>query len=264
MFALDICRDHFKRARAIERHHGVDVVDGRRLEVDEEFGHAGAVQLEKAGGLAAGKNGKRLFIIKRHVFDVDHDAFHFFYAFDGVGKDGKIFNPEKVKFKKADAVFSDGIHVVLGDDFLFTLGIELQRHKFGQSLGRHHHPGGMHGDVTGAAFNLFCHVDDAFAVRVLCIKFLELGHFLDSAVDGHGKALGTHWNQFGNFIADVIGISHGAGHIADRSSGHHCTESSDLGNVFVPIFFTGVLDDFVAAVIGKVHVDIGSRRAFRI
>jgi hypothetical protein len=71
VLALNILRDRLHRARAKERHHRVDVVDGRGLELFEVARHARAVELEGAFGLAAREHLECFFVIDGDVFDID-------------------------------------------------------------------------------------------------------------------------------------------------------------------------------------------------
>ncbi len=52
-------------------------------------------------------------------------------------------------------------------------------------------------------------------------------------------------------------MSERARDIAHGSPGHHRAEGADLDHMIAPVFLTCVFDEFVAAVVGDVHVDIG-------
>src|SRR3989344_3690920 len=45
---------------------------------------------------------------------------------------------------------------------------------------------------------------------------------------------------------------------------HHGAEGTDLRNVVAAVLVARIADDFIATVVGVVHVDVGSRRTFRV
>ena len=245
------------RTGAVEGDHDVNVVDGVGLEVDEGARHAGAVQLESALGLAAREHGKSLFIVEWDVFDADFFPFDFLDALQSVGDDGEIADAQEVEFQKPRLF--DGIHVVLGDDFLFAFGVVLERSVVGQRPGRNNDSSGVYRDVAGVAFNFLRHIHDGFRVRVFFIKLFEVRILFHGAFDGHREALRAHGNQFGNPVADRVREIHGPGHVTHGAAGHHGAEGADLGHMVDAVFRTGVSDDFVPAVVGEVHIDIGRR-----
>ena len=53
VLAMDVCRNLLQRARPVQRHHGIQVVHPRRLELHQVAGHARAFKLEHICGLAA-------------------------------------------------------------------------------------------------------------------------------------------------------------------------------------------------------------------
>ncbi len=184
-------------------------MNGRRFQFNKESSKAGTVELKKADGFAAGEHLECFFVIKRNVFNVDVDLLHGFDASNCIGKDGKVFNTEKVEFKKACIL--DRVHVVLADNFLFALGVVLKRRKIGQRTRRNNHTGGVDGDVPGTAFDFLCEVDDAFYVFFIFVHRSEFGNVGEGALDGHRKTLRAERNELGNTISHFIAVAKCAG-----------------------------------------------------
>src|SRR3989344_469267 len=140
------------------------------------------------------------------------NSFNFFDASDRIGNDSEVFEAEKIKFQEAG--FLNGIHIVLGNDFSFAFGIELERGIVGKRRWGDNHAGGVHANMTGATFNFLCHVNDSSSILFLAISGFQLGGFFQGPFNGHGKALRAHWDEFGYSIADFIWESYGACYIA--------------------------------------------------
>jgi len=65
------------------------------------------------------------------------------------------------------------------------------------------------------------------------------------------------WNHFGHAITSTIRKPQCAGNIAHRRARHHGAKGTDLCHMRVAVFFACVLDQFIAPVVGDVHIDIG-------
>ncbi len=183
---------------------------------------------------------------------------------NSVSEDGQVFDTEEVELEEAGAILVHRMHVVLRDDLAAVLCIELYRNNFIERDWRDHYTGCMHRDVARTAFDLLGHVDDLTRLVIAVVHFFEIRGDFDGVIDSHGHTLRAHRNEFGNSIACGIRKTESACHIAYGTAGHHRTERSDLSHFVRAVLVTGIFDYFVAAIIGIVHVDIGSRRTLRI
>ena len=66
--------DMLHRAGAVQRDHGCDVGERRRLELLDVAGHAAAFQLEHADRLAARQQIERFGVVQRDVGQVEREA----------------------------------------------------------------------------------------------------------------------------------------------------------------------------------------------
>ena len=113
------------------------------------------------------------------------------------------------------------------------------------------------------------------------------GHPLEPARDGeqllHALVLLLHLLQDGvlferlgerhvergrNRLGDAVGVGvrdvHDARHIAHDGAGLHRAERDDLRDVGAAVLVRDVLDDFSAAALAEVDVDVGQRHALRV
>ncbi len=119
----------------------------------------------------------------------------------------------------------------------------------------------MHRDVPRAAFYLFAELDNIFYISFSFVHLGELGVFLECALERHREALAAKGYLFAYPVANAIGVAKRACHVAHDATRKHGAKGTDLGHFVAAIFLARILNHLVAAVVGKVHVDIGRRWA---
>ena len=75
---------------------------------------------------------------------------------------------------------------------------------------------------------------------------------------------GNSGNQFGDLIGDLQVEARRARRVAHRRAGRERSKSDDLRDFIFAVFVRNVLHHFVAALVGKVHVNVGRGDAIRI
>ena len=119
----------------------------------------------------------------------------------------------------------------------------------------------MHASSADKALELFCRVDQLANLLVAVVRFAQVRHIFEGAVDGHAHC---RRNQLGNAIDVAIGHVERASAVFDRGLGRHGVEGDDLRYLLAAIFARDVVDHFAAAVLAEVDVDIGHRHALGI
>src|SRR3989344_2262610 len=261
LFSFDICGYESHRAGAVERHHGVDVVYARRFKFRQIIRHAAGGELKDAVRFAAREHFIRLLVIEGQALQLHFRIQPFADARDGVREDGKVCEAEEVEFKKAGAF--DGVHVVLRDYFS-ALRVELDGHVIRDSRRGNDDSCGVHADVPRVALDFLREVENFARRRVALIHLRQFWHLLERAGDGNGETLLSERYQFRDGIAEAVRVPERACDIADRAARHHGAERAYLRDFLAPVFLPHILNEFVAAVVGEVHVDIRRRRTFRI
>ena len=94
--AFDVTGDVLHGPRAVERHHGDDVLEGVEPELAQHLAHAGAFQLEHAGGLAAAQHLEGEGVVQGQIREVDVDA-PFADQLHGPGQHGQGLETEKIE-----------------------------------------------------------------------------------------------------------------------------------------------------------------------
>ena len=122
----------------------------------------------------------------------------------------------------------------------------------------------MYRDVPRATLDLFCHINDNFRIFIFFIELIEFRDIFQCFFDRHRKALRSHRDHFCDLVGKHKRETHCPRNIAACPARHHGAEGSNLRHIFFAVFSTDVVDHFIAPVVGEVHIDIGSRRSFRI
>ena len=258
MLPFNVLRNGFHRPGAVERNHRIDVVDRRWPQFFKPAGHARAVQLERALGLAAGEHLKRSRIIKRNVLDVDGDTARFSHACDCVSKYGKVLDAEEIEFQEPDAAIfvGDGVHVVLRDELASALGVRLYRRPFDKRRRGDHDARRVDAHMPHAALDALRKVQYLVRIVILVVERLQVRFERKRAVDGHREPLRAHRDKLRDAVASGVGVAQGARDVADRRPRHHGAEGAYLCDVVLAVFLLRIRDHLVAAVVGHIHIDI--------
>ena len=145
-----------------------------------------------------------------------------------------------------------------------ALRVKLERHVIGERPRGNDHAGGVDRDVAGVAFQSLGQINNFFGWRVALVKFGQFRRHFQSPGNGHREALRAERNQARDFVADAVRMTESPGDIADGAASEHGAEGADLSDLILAVFLPGVGDNFVAPVVGKVHINIRRARPFGI
>ena len=226
--------------------------------VAQRLAHAGALELEHPGGVAAGQHPVRLLVVERQLVDLDAHAARVLDDLERRFDDVEVAQPEEVHLEQAE--LGDVVHVELRDDL--GLALLLQRQVLGERLVADHHGRGVDGVVADEALEAHGEVDDLLDLLVGVVGLPELAageHGLGER--GRGRLLGDH---LGDPVARRVGPAHDARRVAHGGARGHGAEGDDLRHSVPPVLLRHVVDDFLAALHAEVHVDVGHALAPRV
>ncbi len=193
------------------------------------------------------------------MIDINVDIFGAFYDFHRPAQNRKVADAQKIHLDQSG--FLDGIHIVLGGDRAGFV-IRPKWRVIRQRNGRNHNAGGVNRGVPRHALDFFCKVDDFFRFSVLLVGRAQFRGEFQRLLDGHMKSLFAERNKLGDLVAFAVRHAQDPADVADRGAGEHTAESHDLRHLVFAVFGGDVFYHFVAAVIGKIGVDIRRQRAF--
>ena len=104
-------------------------------------------------------------------------------------------------------------------------------------------------------------IDKAAHLHILLIKFPKLRRVFQRLVERNSQLLRY---EFGNFIHFAVAHVHHAPHIANSAFRRHCTKCYNLRHMVVAVTAFYVFDNFIAADIAKIDINIRHRYALRI
>ena len=123
-------RDVLHGTRPVQGHDGDQVLELGRAHVAQRLAHAGALELEDAGGVAAGEHLVGLGVVERQLVDLDADAVGLLDDLERRLDDVEVAQAEEVHLEEAE--LGDVVHAELGDDL--GVALLLQRQVLGERL----------------------------------------------------------------------------------------------------------------------------------
>ena len=180
VLAPDVGRDVVHRPRPVERHHGREVVHRGRAQLADVAPHAGRLELEDAGRLAAGQELERLRVVERDGVQVDDDVPVLAHEVHRLAQDREVGQAQEIELQQAHRL--DGVHLELGHQRV-GVGRLLERHELGQRLAADDDAGGVGAGVAGHALEVAGEVDDALDRRVRIDLFAQRGGDLERLVE---------------------------------------------------------------------------------
>ena len=171
VLAPDVGRDVVHRPRAVERHHGREVVHRGRLQLADVAAHARRLELEHAGRLARREQLEGLRVVERDVVEVDRDAAVLRDQVHGLAQDREVGQAQEVELEQAQRL--DAVHLVLGHERV-RVGRLLERHQLRQRLAADDDAGRVGGRVAGDPLELLGELDQLGDLRVAVVHLLEL------------------------------------------------------------------------------------------
>ena len=99
-------------------------------------------------------------------------------------------------------------------------------------------------------------IQHLFGGRVILVLLTQISVFFDANRQRNVPALVRRWHQLSQAVA--LGIRHlqHPGDIAHRHAAEHLTKGSDVADMVFAVFFSAILNHFVAAGILNIDVDI--------
>src|SRR5205085_88135 len=143
-----------------------------------------------------------------------------------------------------------------------ALGNLLKRRVMDERLARHDDARGVRRGVADGALDGLGGVDQAPELRLPVVQRLELGTVFERAIDGNAQRHGG--NELGNAVNLAERVAQSAADIADGRAGEEASIGDDLRDVVATVSADDVVNDFVAPVVGEVHVDVGHLDAFGV
>jgi len=253
---VDELGDESHRARAVQGVQGDQILHAIGLGLLEDALHAGRLELEHAGGPALGKHGVGARVVLGNGVLVQ---FHAAPAQEGqrVPDEGECLEAQEVHLYQAAVL--QGVHGELGGDGLFV-GILVERHVIRQLGAPDDDAGGVVAGVAVLALQLEGHFEQ-LAVALLAGQLGQLGLLLHGLGQGH---LGIVRDQLGYVVGLVEGDVQGPGHVLDDRLGLERAEGDDLAHPSRAVLGGDVIDDLLAALVAKVHVEVRHGNAFRV
>ena len=227
------------------------MVQRTRLQILYAARHPRSLQLEDGARLAATEHGVGLCIVQWQFVQVQVDATHSLDVRDRLGQHRQVRQPEEVHLQQADLV--QDLHVVLGHGAV-AAGGALEWHVVRQRLIRHHHAGGVRPRVARHTLEAARRIDQPRDVRLTLIQRLELRALLQRVAELQPD--GNRGYELGDAVYLVEWIIQRATHVANRRAREQASKGDDLRHPVSAVAIDHVLDHFVTAVVGEVHVNV--------
>ena len=266
MLAGDEVGNVLHRAGPVEGVHGDQVLEAVGLQVAQVLFHAGGLELEQAGRVAAGENlvGRR--VVERNAVYVHIDAVHRLDVLHGVLDDRQRAQSQKVHLDQADAF--DLLALELHHVQLGILGNGHRRELFEVVL-TDDHAAGMHARLADRAFQLlgvFERIADQLVGRLALGG--QLRRLLVDEIERRLAVFLVGRDLVGHQLRKAVALREGqllhAGDVLDSHLGGHRAERHDLGHALLTVLLHAVAQHVGAAVLVEVHIDIGEGDAFGI
>ena len=247
--AFDEFRNQLHRAGAIKRDQRRDVFDGTDLKFAAQIAHPAGFQLEYAERFRAIEQVVGFLVIERQVVDWHFDAVRAPDHFARVADDRERLQTEKIHLQQAEV--TNGIHRVLRDErAAFVL---LERQQIHERLVADDDAGGVDGGVARDVFKDERGVNQLARDLLGFVSLLEFRRLLERLRQIHFQIDRNHLRQP---VALAVTQTHHAPHVAHDGFRTHRAERDDLRDGFAPVFFTDILNDIGAPVVGKINVNV--------
>ena len=164
---LDEAGDGVHGSGPVEGDDGGDIFDALGAKLGADPGHAGALQLEDAGGVALGQHAEGLLVVLGDAvhLEIRHPLAH---HFGRVLQDRQVPEAQEVHFEQTQLL--QGGHGVLAHH---TLVVFRERHIGVHRVFGDDHAGGVGGGVAGHALQGLCHIDEMLELLVGLVHLLE-------------------------------------------------------------------------------------------
>ena len=251
------------RARTVQRQHCRNVLELLGLHELEQRAHRAAIELEHAEGVAARQQTVRFRVIQREGLKVQVNASVSLNVLYRIRDDGEVTQTQEVHLNQAQAL-TGGV-IELGDDLAVGLAAHHGNHVH-EVLAGHDHARSVHAPLTlqtlqalrgleHLAVNLIDRVlnEGAQICRLGVTLILFVVHVRQGDILTHD----VRRHRLGEALADRVRLVHHAGGVLERLLRLNGAEGDDLRDLLFTVLFGHVVDDFAAATIVKVHIEVG-------
>ena len=254
---LDVVLHHagLERARAVQGDGGHDVGELLGRQALEQAHVQGALHLKQAVHVAGLHKLESQLIVGGNLLRNDLRARALLDVAAGDGKHVQGAQAQKVHLQKAQV--RRVVAVVLGDDAA-ALGVALHGHVIAHGVAADDGGAGVHALAAHVALDGLRGVDDALDVVFGIVGLLQVGIGLQRLVDGDAQLVADH---LADAVAHPVGVVQHAGRVAHGVFGLQRAEGDHLGDVILAVDVLDVVDDFFAAALLEVDVDIGHLHA---
>src|SRR5829696_2924435 len=258
-FARHEARYIVHRSRPIQRNDGNNILDAVGVHLAQHVAHSGAFQLEHADRIAMTEHFISSKVIEGHAPNVE--ARHAISdqclsLFDNC----QSFEPEEVELDQARLL--DPFHIELSY-CKARPGIAIERDKFFEWPVAYHHTSCVGGGVTIQTLELHADFEHCPNSGVLVALFLQTRLAVYGLLQRH-RVCGIVGNELAQTINLAIRHLQHATDVATDGPRLQLSESYDLRNAVLAVFLLHIADDFIAAVLAKVDVEVGHRNPLRV
>ena len=219
--------------------------------------------MEHADGVAARKQVEGVAVVERNIGQGEIEALGSGDEVTRPRKNGQVGESQEVHLQKSQV--GAGIHCILSHcDAGAVVGAArgpLKGHDVVERFLRDDYGCGVGAGVAGQSFQALSVVYEPFYGLVGVVDFLHLRALLKRVVQSDIEAIG---HETRDAINIAVGHCKSATDIADCSLRAECSEGDYLRDVLSAVLIDDIVDDFFAAVVLEVHVDVGHLLALDI
>ncbi len=195
-------------------------------------------------------------VVERKLVRIDPLAARLLDELDRLRQDREVAQAEEIHLQQAGPL--DVAHRPLRDDFRLALHV-LQRHVLIDRLLGDHDGRRVRADVAREALDLHRQIDQLVNLAVRFVRLPQLVALLERVLERDAELIGHHRHDL---IDAKDRHAERAADVANRRPGGQRAERADLRDVRFAVLVLHVLNDFAAAILAEVDVDIGASRRF--
>ena len=251
------------RSRPVEGVHSDEVLEDGGFELAEILLHAGRLKLEGADGASLLVEFVGEGVVDGQFLHIDGLAGGDAYVLDRLFQDGEGLESEEVHLDESG--FLNHVSVVLrAEQLVSRVGLVLgggHRHPVADIVAADDGAAGVDACIAHGALEHLGILDGVAQLRVVRhLGLPQFGHRLDGVLQVHLQSLGQ---SVGNGLAEPVGYLEGQTlhprHILDGVFGGHGAVGDDMRHLLVSVLVFHPLENFSAAVVIEVGIDIRQR-----
>ncbi len=251
VLAVDEGLDVIHRSRAVERHHGDDVLEAVGLEHAQAVAHARSFELEHADGLGPREQRVGLRVVERQAGGIDLDA----ASGDQLDRpldDGKRLEAEKIELHQPRRL--GPFHVELGRGEL-RARVAVEGHEVDQRAVADDDARGVGRGVPVKPLEPLADVEQARHDGLTVARLLKPRLAGDRLGErgGIGRVVG---HQLAQAVDLAVGHLQDPAHVAQHGARLELSEGDDLGHPVGAVGLLHVADHLVAPLLTEIDVEI--------